>query len=550
MNLRWLLLMAWRDSRKNRSRLFLFMGSISAGIAALVAIYSFGSDLNRSVDEQAATLVGADFTVSHNRPPDSAQTRYLADIGPVRSEEEQFNSMVLFPKNGSSRFVQVRALQGGFPYYGELETVPVSAAADFRGRQAALVDHSLMLQYGIRVGDSIKVGYQTFVIDGALDKAPSQSGFSASLAPVVYIPLSYMKRTGLEQTGSRILYKWYYHFGKDIDVDALADRVTPWLDRHGMSHETVAMRKENTGRAFENMTHFLSLVGFAALLLGCIGVASAVQIYIREKAPTIAVMRCLGVTVSKAFYIYLFQVAGIGLIGSFIGVVAGVFLQWILPLAFGDLLPVEVKTAISWAAVGQGLIIGLVIAVLFGFLPLLSIRRITPLNTLRANYEKTFQSLDPYRVPVYLGMISFITCFARIQLKSWEQACYFTLGLLLAYALLTLVAIGLRRLLRVIMRNSAWRFSIRQGFTNLYRPNNQTIVLVVAIGLSTALVSGYFNGAIGAGFFKKPGQYDPFRYTDQSGKQFGFPDQNAGHACPGEGPHPDYAYNSHQRLYC
>ncbi len=492
MNLRWLLLMAWRDSRKNRSRLFLFMGSISAGIAALVAIYSFGADLNRSVDEQAASLIGADFTVSANRPPDTAQARYLAQIGPTRSEEEQFNSMIFFPKNGSSRFVQVRALQGGFPYYGQLETQPQSAAVGFRNKQAALVDHSLMLQYGMKVGDSIKVGYLTFIIEGALDKAPNQSGFSASLAPVVYIPLTYMTATGLSQRGSRILYKWYYQFAKDTDVDALADRVTPWLDQHGMSHETVAMRKENTGKAFENMTHFLSLVGFAALLLGCIGVASAVQIYIREKSPTIAVMRCLGVTVPKAFCIYLFQVAGIGLIGSLIGVGAGVLLQWILPMAFGDLLPVEVKTAISWTAIGQGLVIGLVIALLFGFLPLLSIRRITPLYTLRSSYERSFQSLDPWRFPVYLGMIAFITCFARIQMKSWTQAAFFTLGLLLAYALLTLVAIGLRRVLRSIMRNSRWRFSVRQGFANLYRPNNQTIVLVVAIGLSTALVSVMF----------------------------------------------------------
>ena len=42
LNFSWLLKMAWRDSRRNRSRLLLFVSSIILGIAAMVAIYSLG----------------------------------------------------------------------------------------------------------------------------------------------------------------------------------------------------------------------------------------------------------------------------------------------------------------------------------------------------------------------------------------------------------------------------------------------------------------------------------------------------------------------------
>src|SRR5690606_41727904 len=42
---RWIARMAWRDSRKSRSRLFLFISSIIIGIAALVAIFSLGDNL-------------------------------------------------------------------------------------------------------------------------------------------------------------------------------------------------------------------------------------------------------------------------------------------------------------------------------------------------------------------------------------------------------------------------------------------------------------------------------------------------------------------------
>ncbi|MFQ5448344.1 MAG: hypothetical protein ACE5FF_15575, partial [Saprospiraceae bacterium] len=45
----WLLKMAWRDSRRNRGRLLLFISSIVIGIAALVAINSFSGNLQKDI---------------------------------------------------------------------------------------------------------------------------------------------------------------------------------------------------------------------------------------------------------------------------------------------------------------------------------------------------------------------------------------------------------------------------------------------------------------------------------------------------------------------
>ena len=73
----WPLKMAWRDSRKSRSRLILFIASISFGIAALVGIVSFRENLLDEIDEQAKELLGADFSVSDRQPiPDSIYYRF------------------------------------------------------------------------------------------------------------------------------------------------------------------------------------------------------------------------------------------------------------------------------------------------------------------------------------------------------------------------------------------------------------------------------------------------------------------------------------------
>ena len=128
VNVPWLFRMAWRDSRRNRSRLLLFISSIILGIAALVATFSFGYNLQNDIDKQAKTLVGADLVVESNKPVPAKLRPLLDSIGDQRSQERTFASMVYFTKTGGTRLVQVRALDGSYPFYGALETSPAAAA--------------------------------------------------------------------------------------------------------------------------------------------------------------------------------------------------------------------------------------------------------------------------------------------------------------------------------------------------------------------------------------------------------------------------------------
>jgi putative ABC transport system permease protein len=167
----------------------------------------------------------------------------------------------------------------------------------------------------------------------------------------------------------------------------LVDKIEPRLETEGLSYETVETQKQNTARSLQDLTDFLSLVSFIALLLGCVGVASAIHIYVREKIRSVAILRCLGAKGSQAFLIYLIQIVVVGFIGSLAGAVLGTIIQQFLPIAFSDFLPIKVTTDFSWAAIGQGLLLGVVISFLFALLPLVSIRKISPLNTLRLSFQ-------------------------------------------------------------------------------------------------------------------------------------------------------------------
>jgi len=488
----WLFKMAWRDSRRNRSRLFLFIAAIVLGIAALVAVYSFRDNLMRDIDEQAKELTGADLILEGNAPPGKGTKALMDTLGQERSFERSFASMIYFVKDESSRLVQIRALEGNYPYYGAIETTPSSAAAAFRdSSRSALVDKTLMLQYHAVVGDSIKVGTLTFAIKGALDKVPGQTGVSSTVAPVVYIPLQYLEQTGLTKIGSRIQYKYYIKFADPSKVEEVIKELKPDLDKYGLDAETVASRKEDTGRSFKDVNRFMALSGFVALLLGCIGVGSAVHVYIREKLSSIATLRCMGVKASQAFKIFLIQIGFIGAIGAVAGSLLGTVIQFFLPLVLKDFLPVEISMQISWPAVEQGLALGLIVAILFALPSLLTVRHISPLNAIRMSYEYKAGRIDPLVWLVYLLILGFILGFTYLQMGGWMEALMFTGGILLAFLLLSGLSWLLMWLLRRILPQGIG-YLWRQGFANLYRPDNQTIVLTVSIGLSTAFIGILF----------------------------------------------------------
>ena len=66
--LRWVLAMAWRDSRGHRRKLFLFTLCVIFGVGALVAIESFRHNLEQTIDDQAQLLLGADLSFRSQRP--------------------------------------------------------------------------------------------------------------------------------------------------------------------------------------------------------------------------------------------------------------------------------------------------------------------------------------------------------------------------------------------------------------------------------------------------------------------------------------------------
>ncbi|HSR68472.1 MAG TPA: FtsX-like permease family protein [Acidobacteriota bacterium] len=487
----WIWKMAWRDSRASRRRLLLFVSSITLGVAALVAITSFGTNLRDRVDHQAKELLGADLEVSSRDEFSQELLAAFDEISLERSHQISTSTMAFFPKNGGTRLVQLRALEGQFPYYGELETDPPHAGRRFQQGRYALVDDGLMVQMDAQVGETVRLGNMQFEILGRLIDIPGEAPVAAMVGPRIYIPYGYMSETGLITLGSRARWRAFFKLSPELDPLAIEEDLRERFRDERLGIDTVEERKRELGAAIENLYRFLNLVGFVALLLGGIGVASSIHLYLKQKISTIAVLRCLGAVSRQTFTVYLLQAAGLGLISALLGGLLGLGVQMVLPYMLVDFLPVEIDFAISPAALVWGVALGLGVTLLFALLPLLPVRRITPLLTLRADYESSGSGRDPLRWLLSAVIALAVFAFAWAQLRDWVQAAWFMAGLAAVFALLAGVAKGIMFATRRWFPRSAG-YVLRQGLANLYRPHNQTLVLMLALGLGTFLILTLF----------------------------------------------------------
>ena len=482
--------MAWRDSRTYRRRLLLYMSSIILGTAALVSIRTLGDSMRTAIDLESKALLGADLDINTRRAFSDSANVFLRNLGGEQSRQVSFASMVAFPRSESSRLVSVRALEGGFPYYGELETVPTGAAQAFRTQGTAIVDDNLLIQHGAEVGDSIRIGLRTFEVSGRLISIPGETAAMSAIGPRVYIPMAELESTALIQPGSRVTYRALFRFDDDVDVQELVDTFgTDTAARFSWDWDTVEDRQAGLERSLGNLYRFLNLSGFIALILGSVGVASAIHTYVRRKRGTIAILRCLGAEGRHTFSIYIIQAVSIGVIGSAIGAAAGYLVLGILPALVQDFVPFDLEVRFTYIPVLQGMGLGLLMALLFALLPLMAIKDISPLLTLRSSVETSSRgNRDPWRLALIALLVTGIVLFAVSQTRVWHQGVGFAGGLIGAFLLLSLVARSLISLARRLLP-AKWPYVWRQGLANLFRPDNQTVTMVVALGLGAFLIT-------------------------------------------------------------
>lgn len=489
---------AWRESRTARRRLLLYMSSITLGVAALVAIDSFAQNVTRSVHEQSRGLLGGDLSLTSNAaftPPVEALFDSLTAHGTPIARQTSFASMALVARTGLTRLSQVRAVTPGYPFYGEIETDPLSAWSTLQRGPNAIVDASLLVALDAKVGDSLSLGTRKFLITGTLTSVPGEIAVTASIGPRVYIPARYLPETGLLVFGSRADYEALVKLPAGVSTDDFEGRTASVLSRNKVRVHTAAQNEYNLSNAIDQLRNFLSVVGLVALLLGGIGVASGVHAFVMRKIDTVAILRCLGATSCQVLVIYVLQAAAMGLVGAAAGTLLGVGIQFAMPNVLKDFLPVDVAVRLAPTAIFTGLGIGVWVALVFALRPLLALRGVSPLQALRRDADTTVMRRarrDSATYVVSFAIVASVFAIAIQRADRLRDGIGFAVATLLAVGVLWVVAALLTLMARHIVR-PRWPFVLRHGVASLYRPGNQTRSVILSLGFGVFLVSTLYQ---------------------------------------------------------
>jgi putative ABC transport system permease protein len=480
--------MAWRETRASAFRLLFFFLCVALGVAAIVVLRSVMQHVTRTLTGEARTFIGADVLISSPRDwaPETRAglERLLAKPGITGAADviETQTMAAGAPGDGTGlvRLVELYGLGRGFPFYGTLELADGQPYAhELIAGHGVLVQPELLIELGLEVGDRLRLAGEMFTIRGVVERDRLQRGGGFSFGPRAYIDVEDLRATSLLGVGSRATYRIAVRVA-DGDVERIDRELDRAIPRQVGTVRNWRNLEDRLGRNLTIAENYLSLVGFAIVVLGGIGVWSVTRVVIQEKIRSVAILKCVGATSGQVLATYVLQVMGLAAGGCVLGVAIGAVGVAAIPVSLLEPLGVTALSLTASAAV-QGVAVGLLVSLLFALVPLLEVRRVKPLLLLRADTMHTARRRDAASFAAWAASLLALTLVAVWQADSLEAGVYVSAGL--GGVILLLLAAGhvLVRLTAPLARSK--RFALRHAVVSLARPGNQTRVILLAVGL-------------------------------------------------------------------
>lgn len=476
-----------REGRSGLRRVGWFLVAIALGVGALVALYGLQRDAAASARVEARTLLGGDLRLQASLPLDERVLQVLdslASAGAAVARGTSLASVVSAPGSGRARLLQVNAVDEHFPAIGSVAENPAGAWSRLPERGGVLADSQVFGQLGIALSDSLRVGTLLLEARGVVSGLPVDFGIEWVAGPPVYISLEDLPASGLVDFGSLAQHRAWVALPGSDEAAGVRGRYREEFRRFGVSIETAQREAEGFASGLGDLTRYLGFVGLLALLLGGLGVGSAVNVYLEERLPSMAVLRCIGARSGTLVRAYLLQTAVLGAIGAGGGVLLGIGLQFAAPVLLSGVLPFEISPALHPAAIAIGWLLGVWVAVLFSLYPLLQVRNVSPLAALRGPVA----ARRPGGAGVVLLLAGTLFGVCALQLGDAGEAAIVAASTIGVLCILRLAGAGLARVSRALFPRRA-PFALRQGIAGLFRPGNQTGTIVVSLGAGTFLMS-------------------------------------------------------------
>lgn len=455
---------------------------LAVGVAAMTAIGTTAASVRQALELDARAILGGDVAIQMTSRTLSAQE--LDRIAAWGSLGRSITLRTMLRAQDKVTLVEVKAVDEVYPLYGQLT---ITGRGSITGAEISpeevLVDAEVLTRLGVRVGERVRLGNSWLTIDGVIEKEPGRSLDVFTLGPRAMVRLETLQRTGLIVPGS--LFQSYYalRLPEPSRAEAVAQELFA-LGDSGWRVRPFTQASDRMETMLERLRTVSSFVTLGILLVGGLGVASAVRAHMASRLLELAVWKALGASARVLLVVhggFVLLVAGFAVL---IGLTMGACAPWILR-AWGVevVVPGWYLTPMLTSAA-----CGLCILSIFTPLPLgraVMVPAAVVFRQIAGGVE--FARKAPFWAwgTVALGAIglgSVIILLAdRPRLGVW-----FLVGVGGSFAVLWLAAMGVRAAAR-LGQQLPWP-TLRLAMANIARPGASAPRLVLVLGLGLGML--------------------------------------------------------------
>lgn len=369
-----------REARAGQVQLLLFMFCVLLATVAVAVVAGWRASVTDAMAAENKKSAGGDVVAFSTEPFSQGLLEAIEEYHPIRTTE--MFTVALAPGTDLSLFSKLKAVEPGYPLYGEL---PVGSGGNVEQllRRGVLVEPRVLERLGISVGDELKVGSQTFEIVDVVLQEPDRPLGMFGVSPRIFIAHDLLESTGLLRPGSRLERRLHLRLADTDQADDVADLLRQSAVPDQERVESWERPPVSMQRFVENFFSFLDMLAVLATALGGLGMQSTLSTWLSSRRKPIAVMKTLGANRAFVFRHYGALIVVIASLGLTLGLSFAALTLKLSGDYLSTFLPVQVAPALTLGSALFSALLCLTVVGVFSFWPLRSVSEVRPGIVLR-----------------------------------------------------------------------------------------------------------------------------------------------------------------------
>jgi ABC-type antimicrobial peptide transport system permease subunit len=388
---------------------------VAAGVATVVALRSLGLAINDSLISNLRQVNHGDinvtnlnnvgpFTFSFQRGDYETQIINPDSVNWVRQWAAQNNAKISpYAVVSNIQFTPFSVEKPGAPQFAtsfliDPQTFDISEAITaldpagvplkdlFTGGHEVVMSRNLADAQHLKVGDAVRVSNsdEPFILRGivATETESSINNVLASFFGFAYFDMSQASTLQLNPNPNTISIVLPDNATEE-EISSAADQI--FAQRQFRDMNATPWLLQRNKEIADLIGRFIVTMGLGAMLIGGVGIMNTMLVLVGRRTMEIAALKTFGLKGRQIAALFVSEAFLLGAIGSVLGVIAGLGLSGAVN-AFGETF---LQQRLPWRlhpdAMLYGVVLGMVVTLVFGVLPVLMAANVRPAIVLRPN---------------------------------------------------------------------------------------------------------------------------------------------------------------------